>query len=84
MKDETDKSMAPEVLPVYEAMRRDLLTKVGANEGWHHNIGYAWANGRKLTLELYIKRVGTESLEEQFEYYDYRYCHRETVPLNAP
>lgn len=74
MTDETDKEMTEEVRPAYERMKTAALGRLEAAPGVHE-IEHVRVNGRKLTLILRLFRL-PEGIEEQFEYYDYRYFHR--------
>lgn len=76
MKDETDKTIHPVVAAIYD----DLKARVAAerakqpNESRWHVMDYVRIDGRKITCMIYLIKNG-EDIEEQFEYYDYRYFH---------
>lgn len=88
MKDETDKEIIEEVRPTYERIKTAALARLetgektasdpGATKEHVHEIEHVRANERKLTLMLYLSRR-PEGIEEQFEYYDYRYFHRRII-----
>ena len=77
MNNTTDKEILPEIRPVYEAMKARVMSKLESNP--HniraHKLDHVILNSVKLTLELHVRRT-PDGLEEQFEYYDYRYFHR--------
>jgi hypothetical protein len=82
MKDETDKEIIPEVLPVLEELRAKARAEIAdtRKQGTVTNIfriGHAYANGRKLNCRLYVCKTSSQTWTEQFEYYDYRYNHQQ-------
>lgn len=88
MKDETDKEIIEEVRPTYERMKAASLARLETGEKTAddpcatkervHEIEHVRVNGRKLTLMFRLCRR-PEGINEQFEYYDYRYFHSRTL-----
>lgn len=82
-KDETDAAMIPEVVPVYERLRAGALAFMQANphskQTWA--CDYASENGKKLTVVVYLTRWtgDPDKIDEQVEYYQYRYFHLKPV-----
>ena len=81
MKDETDKEMIAEMRPTYERMKTLALAKLeaGSDKKEICQTGNVRVNGRKLTYNLYLNCT-SKGIDEQFEYYDYRYFHRKFIP----
>ncbi len=79
-RDHTDKRMDADVIPAYEAMKRELLAKLSENPSDDAGVSFShiMSDGKKLTMKLILDKKRSE---EQFEYYHYRYFHRE--PWNA-
>lgn len=76
-----DKTIHPAIMPIYEALRARVLAKRAAlpsdDERWY-DTDYVTIDGVKITCQLYLRDT-TQGLEEQFEYYDYRYWHLQTT-----
>lgn len=80
MKDECDKIIRPEIIPIYEALRAKAIAeyrKSGATKSLYFT-DYARVDGRKVTCMFYISksqgfRNENPRVTEQFEYYDYMY-----------
>lgn len=72
-----NKTIHPAIIPVYDALLVRVLakrTKEPPHDGRWHDIDWVVIDGVKITCQLYLRDT-EHGLEEQFEYYDYRYWH---------
>lgn len=78
-RDETDKTMQPEVVPAYEAMKARAVTAGTSPDGKTTVVrDYVRIKGRKVACVLYLTQTAS-GIDEQFEYYTYHYNHHRTT-----
>lgn len=84
LKDETDREIHPDVMPVYQHMLEIGLennphpSRVQQLDGSIFVSDHAYINKRKVTCCLYLRQTD-KGINEQFEYYTYHYNHHKTL-----
>lgn len=84
-KDETDREILPEVKPVYEQLKSNAIARLRADPASERISEIDWVriNGRRLTCMFYLVRLRDGSVQEQFEYYDYRYFDAKPLDVSV-
>ncbi len=76
-----EKEINPELIDIYNKLKTSAIKDLKENnKDKVYLFDHSWINGIKLTCAYYLRKEDGK-INEQFEYYHYRYWHNKYINL---